>query len=95
MLRAKFTARSSVPVTSIKTFTVFSVSLVSSPFIIGGIDSTLSSESVINGYLSNLFKSWAYFFPLLMIPPKSLWGSFSLLFQVQQMNILQDSQPCI
>ena len=57
------TALSSVPVTSTMMFVVSSLSLVNSPLMIGGIDNTCSSLSIMRGYLSNLSIKWAYFSP--------------------------------
>ena len=59
IFNAWLTALSSVPVTSTMILWVSSLSLVSSPLMIGGIDRTLSSLSRINGYLSKSSIRWA------------------------------------
>ena len=53
IFRHASTASLSNPVTSINTSVVFSVMVVNAPLMIGGIDATSSTESIINGYFSN------------------------------------------
>jgi len=52
------------PVTSINRSVVSSVTFVSSPFIMGGNESTLSFESRISGYFSNFSRRFANLIPL-------------------------------
>gem|GEM_PF-6161167 len=59
MFAAILTAFSSVPVQSRRMFFVSVVTLVSSPLMIGGNESTLSSLSTMSGYLSNFSTSFA------------------------------------
>ena len=56
---AVLTAFSSVPVQSRRIFFVSVVTRVSSPFMIGGNESTLSFASTMSGIFSNLSTIWA------------------------------------